>query len=78
MKFELSDDQALLRSSTRDFLSSEFSLEKSRNVMEHSKAGYDPAEWRRLAERKLPNTRIPLQHSAAEKVAKKIMILNQV
>jgi alkylation response protein AidB-like acyl-CoA dehydrogenase len=50
MKFELSDDQALLRSSTRDFLSSEFSLEKSRNVMEHSKAGYDPAEWRRLAE----------------------------
>jgi alkylation response protein AidB-like acyl-CoA dehydrogenase len=50
MKFELSDDQALLRSSTRDFLSSEFPLEKSRGVMEHSKEGYDPAEWRRLAE----------------------------
>ncbi len=50
MKFELSDDQALLRSSTRDFLSSELSLEKSRTVMEHSKEGYDPTEWRRLAE----------------------------
>lgn len=50
MKFDLSDDQALLRSSTRDFLSSEFSLEKSRGVMEHSKDGFDAAEWRRLAE----------------------------
>ncbi len=50
MKFELSDDQALLRNSTRDFLTSEFPLEKSRNVMEHSKEGYDPGEWRRLAE----------------------------
>lgn len=50
MKFELSDDQALLRSSTRDFLTSEFPLEKSRGVMEHSKEGYDPSEWRRLAE----------------------------
>jgi alkylation response protein AidB-like acyl-CoA dehydrogenase len=50
MKFELSDDQALLRSSTRDFLSSEFALEKSRTLMEHSREGYDPAEWRRLAE----------------------------
>lgn len=50
MRFELSDDQALLRNSTRDFLASELPLEKSRAVMEHSKAGYDPAEWRRLAE----------------------------
>jgi alkylation response protein AidB-like acyl-CoA dehydrogenase len=50
MKFELSDDQALLRSSTRDFLASEFSVEKSRSVMEHAKEGYDPKEWRRLAE----------------------------
>ena len=50
MRFELSDDQALLRNSTRDFLASEHPLEKSRAVMEHSKAGYDPAEWRRLAE----------------------------
>src|SRR5436190_23790991 len=50
MKFDLSDDQALLRSSTRDFLTSEFPLEKSRTVMEHAPEGYDPAEWRRLAE----------------------------
>ncbi|MCC6765756.1 MAG: acyl-CoA/acyl-ACP dehydrogenase [Deltaproteobacteria bacterium] len=50
MRFALSDDQALLRSSTRDFLGSELPIEKSRAVMEHSKAGYDPAEWRRLAE----------------------------
>jgi alkylation response protein AidB-like acyl-CoA dehydrogenase len=50
MKFELSDDQALLRSSTRDFLTSELPLEKSRTVMEHAPEGYDPAEWRRLAE----------------------------
>ncbi len=50
MKFDLSDDQALLRSSTRDFLTSALSLEKSRTVMEHAKEGFDPAEWRRLAE----------------------------
>ena len=50
MKFELSEDQALLRSSTRDFLASAFPLEKSRNVMEHSKEGFDPTEWRRLAD----------------------------
>jgi alkylation response protein AidB-like acyl-CoA dehydrogenase len=50
MKFELSEDQALLRSSTRDFLTSELPLERSRPVMEHSKDGYDAAEWRRLAD----------------------------
>ena len=50
MKFELSEDQALLQQSTQDFLTSEFPLEKSRNVMEHGREGYDPAEWRRLAE----------------------------
>ena len=50
MKFELSDGQALLRSSTRDFLTGAQPLEKSRSVMEHSTDGYDPAEWRRLAE----------------------------
>ncbi len=50
MRFDLSDDQALLRSSTRDFLSSAFPLEKSRNVMEHAKDGYDAADWRQLAE----------------------------
>src|SRR5262249_36619251 len=50
MKFELSDDQALLRNSTRDFLASEFPLERSRRVMEESTEGYEPGAWRRLAE----------------------------
>ena len=50
MKFALSEDQALLRDSTHDFLASASPLEKSRTVMEHSKDGYDPAEWRRLAD----------------------------
>jgi alkylation response protein AidB-like acyl-CoA dehydrogenase len=50
MRFELSDDQALLRRSTRDFLRSEWPLEKSRRVMEHDPRGYDPAAWARLAD----------------------------
>jgi alkylation response protein AidB-like acyl-CoA dehydrogenase len=50
MKFELSDDQALLRSSTRDFLASAFPLEKSRRLMEDDARGYDPAAWKQLAD----------------------------
>jgi alkylation response protein AidB-like acyl-CoA dehydrogenase len=50
MKFELSEDQALLRSSTRDFLAAEWPLEKSRKVMEHDARGIDAALWRQLAE----------------------------
>ncbi len=50
MKFELSEDQALLRQSTRDFLTNEWPLEKARKVMEHDPRGYEPAEWMRLAE----------------------------
>jgi alkylation response protein AidB-like acyl-CoA dehydrogenase len=50
MRFELSEDQALLRQSTRDFLSSEWPLEKARKVMEREARGYEPAEWARLAE----------------------------
>jgi alkylation response protein AidB-like acyl-CoA dehydrogenase len=50
MKFELSEDQALLRSSTRDFLAAECPLEKSRRVMEHEARGYEPAMWKQLAE----------------------------
>ena len=49
MKFELSDDQALLRRSTRDFLAAEWPLERSKRVMEHEPRGYDPAGWQRLA-----------------------------
>src|SRR5205814_3537259 len=50
MRFELSEDQALLRSSTRDFLSSEWPMEKSRRIMEHEPRGFEPAAWRHLAE----------------------------
>ena len=50
MKFELSEDQALLRSTIRDFLAAELPLESTRRLMEDDPRGYDPAAWRRLAE----------------------------
>lgn len=50
MKFELSDDQALLRSSTRDFVEQELPLEKTRRLAEHDARGYDPRDWERFAE----------------------------
>ena len=50
MKFELSEDQALLRQSTRDFLTSEWPVERARKVMEHEPRGYEPSDWQRLAE----------------------------
>jgi alkylation response protein AidB-like acyl-CoA dehydrogenase len=50
MKFDLSEDQALLRQSTRDFLGSEWPIEKARKVLEHDARGYEPTEWARLAE----------------------------
>jgi alkylation response protein AidB-like acyl-CoA dehydrogenase len=50
MRFALSEDQALLRRSTRDFVAGALPLERTRGVMEHSKEGFEPGEWRRLAE----------------------------
>ena len=50
MKFELSADQALLRDATRDFLTSELPLEKTRTVMEHGADGYEASAWRSLAD----------------------------
>jgi alkylation response protein AidB-like acyl-CoA dehydrogenase len=50
MRFELSEDQSLLRTSTRDFLASEWPLEKARQVMEREARGYDPRGWQQLAE----------------------------
>jgi alkylation response protein AidB-like acyl-CoA dehydrogenase len=50
VKFELSDDQALLRTTVRAFLAGEFPLETTRRLMEHDARGYDPAAWRRLAD----------------------------
>ena len=50
MKFDLSEDQALLRQSTRDFLSSQWPPERARRVMEQEPRGYTQADWQRLAE----------------------------
>jgi alkylation response protein AidB-like acyl-CoA dehydrogenase len=50
MKFELSEDQALLRSSTHDFLAGEWPMEKVRAVLENEAAGYTEEGWSRLAE----------------------------
>lgn len=50
MRFELSDDQRLLRDSARDFLAAEFPLEATRRIVEHDPRGFDPATWSRLAE----------------------------
>jgi alkylation response protein AidB-like acyl-CoA dehydrogenase len=49
VRFELSDDQALLRSSTRDFLASEYPAEKTRRLVETPR-GFDAGDWGRLAE----------------------------
>ncbi len=50
MKFELSEDQQLLRSSARDFLERELPLEKTRQTMEHDPRGFDRDAWRKMAE----------------------------
>jgi len=50
VKFELSEDQLLLRQAARDFLAAELPLERSRRVMEQDPRGYDPAHWMRLAD----------------------------
>jgi len=50
MRFELSEDQALLRSSTRDFCQRELPIDKTRVVMEQSKDGYEPGMWRSFAD----------------------------
>jgi len=50
MKFELSEDQQLLRDSARDFLTRETPLEQARRIMEHEPRGFDADAWRRLGE----------------------------
>ena len=50
MKFDLSEDQDLLRRSTRDFLANEYPIEQNRKIMEQDPRGYEPAAWQRLAE----------------------------
>ena len=50
MRFELSEDQLLLRQTARDFLAAELPLERSRRVLEKDPRGWEPAQWQRLAE----------------------------
>jgi alkylation response protein AidB-like acyl-CoA dehydrogenase len=59
MKFDLSEDQALLQSSTRDFFQKEFALEKTRRVMEHEPRGFETPAWRQLAEMGYPGLLVP-------------------
>ena len=50
MRFDLSEDQRLLRDSARNFFAAEFPLETSRRVMEHEPRGFDATAWKRVAE----------------------------
>jgi alkylation response protein AidB-like acyl-CoA dehydrogenase len=59
MRFDLSEDQALLQSSTRDFFAKEFPLEKTRRVMEHEARGFEMSAWRQIAEMGYPGLLVP-------------------
>src|SRR5262245_10219154 len=50
MRFELSEDQQLLRTSTRDFFARAAPLEHGRQVMEQEPAGFEAPQWRQLAD----------------------------
>lgn len=50
MKFELSEEQGLLRNAFRDFLVAEYPAETMRRLAEHDPRGYDLVAWRRMAE----------------------------
>jgi alkylation response protein AidB-like acyl-CoA dehydrogenase len=50
MRFALSEDQALLQRSTREFFAAEFAMERNRQVMEADGPGFDARGWGRLAE----------------------------
>ncbi len=50
MQFELNEDQALLRSSTRELLENEAPLEQTRGVMEETAEGYPKDIYAQLAE----------------------------
>lgn len=50
MKFELSEDQQLLRSSTVDFLATESPITASRQISESGGDGFSRAHWKKLAE----------------------------
>jgi alkylation response protein AidB-like acyl-CoA dehydrogenase len=62
MRFELSDDQQLLRSSTRDFFTKAAPLEHSRRVMEQEPRGFETPQWRQLAEMGYVGLVVPGDH----------------
>jgi alkylation response protein AidB-like acyl-CoA dehydrogenase len=59
MRFELSDEQALLRTTVRDFLVREAPLERTCRAMEHDARGYDAALWHAFAEMGLLGLSLP-------------------
>src|SRR5262249_57218623 len=50
MRFELSEDQALLRSSTRDYFTKDAPLERSRRTIEPDERAFSAPQWRQLAD----------------------------
>ncbi|MEA2626963.1 MAG: hypothetical protein QOD06_3008 [Candidatus Binatota bacterium] len=50
MRFELSEEQELLRRSARELVAAEWPLEKTRAFIEHDARGHDPLAWKHLAE----------------------------
>lgn len=50
MRFDLSEDQELLRSATADFMSSECPLEGTRSIVEEGGEGFSRGTWKKLAE----------------------------
>ncbi len=50
MRFDLSEDQQLLRSATADFLAAECPIEVARQVAEGPGEGFSRTHWRKLAE----------------------------
>jgi alkylation response protein AidB-like acyl-CoA dehydrogenase len=50
MRFALSDDQALLQRSTREFFATEFPMERTRQILEVEGPGFDRSGWAHIAE----------------------------
>ena len=50
MRFELSDDQQMLRTATADFVAAECPVEQARQIAEGPGEGFSRGHWRKLAE----------------------------
>jgi alkylation response protein AidB-like acyl-CoA dehydrogenase len=60
VRFELSEEQELLRRSTRELLAAEWPLEKTRAFIEHDGRGHDPLAWKHLADMGYLSLLLPL------------------